>query len=105
MGALLVLYDLGAIAAWIVLYNRVGFPEVRQKYQVDWREFLLPNLAWFGLFILKGLLWPVALGAWFASGSPKVSAWRAVTQADGMEARRIVRVIGKQNASTDEVVG
>ncbi len=91
MYGLLVLYDIGMVVAWVVLYNRVGFPRVRHESDVDWREFLLPNLPWFALFIGKGFLWPIPVIMWFANGQPKESAWRAVSEINGRPARRIVR--------------
>jgi hypothetical protein len=86
-GAVGLIYFAGFIVTWVVLYHRAGFPEV----QPDWREFLLPNLPWFGLMSLKFLFWPVTLASWFLTGRGP-SPWRAVTEIDGRPARRIVRV-------------
>ena len=92
-----IVYLVGFIASWIVLYHRAGFPDVKP----DWREFLIPNLPWFALMIAKFWLWPVTLGVWLLTGRGP-SRWRAVTELNGRPARAIVRVptpaIGKQSA-------
>ncbi|MDQ1686223.1 MAG: hypothetical protein QOC82_2960 [Frankiaceae bacterium] len=92
MMALLLAYDAVAVAAWILLYHRAGFPDVRTKHNVDWREFLLPNLPWFFLLLLKIMFWPAPLAVWLVNGRPKESAWRAVTEVEGRPVRRIVRL-------------
>lgn len=80
-------YLAGFAITWVVLYQRVGFPDV----DADWREFLIPNLGWFALFIAKFWFWPVTLAAWLIEGR-QPSRWRAVTKLNGRPVRRIVRV-------------
>lgn len=80
-------YLAGFVITWVILYQRVGFPGV----DADWREFLIPNLPWFGLMVAKFWFWPVTLTAWLLDGRGP-SRWRAVTQLDGRPVRKIVRV-------------
>lgn len=80
------IYAGGFVVAMIALYVRVGFPSVKP----DWREFLLPNLPWFGLMVLKAWAWPVTLGVWLYKGR-QPSVWKAVTHLDGREVRAIKR--------------
>lgn len=86
-GTVGIIYLVGFVAAWVILYQRAGFPDV----EPDWREFLIPNLPWFGLMIAKFWFWPVTLGVWLMTGRGP-SRWRAMTVIDGRPARRIVRV-------------
>jgi hypothetical protein len=88
MGAVLGLsYLAGFVITWVVLYQRAGFPAV----PADWREFLIPNLFWFVLFVFKFWFWPATLVVWLIEGRPP-SRWRAVTELEGRPARKIVRV-------------
>jgi hypothetical protein len=80
------IYAGGFVVTLITLYVRAGFPGIKQ----DWRQFLLPNLPWFGLMGLKAWAWPVTLGIWFYNGRGP-SAWEAVTEMDGREVRAIRR--------------
>ncbi len=77
----------GFIVTWIILYHRAGFPNVKP----DWREFLLPNIPWFGLMVLKFWFWPLTLVVWLVNGRGP-SRWEAVTEIGGRPARRIVRL-------------
>jgi hypothetical protein len=80
----------GVIVTWIACYHRVGFPELRRRHGVDWREFLTQNWWWFLLAAAKTFLWPITLAAWLMSGrSP--SRWKAVVELNGRPARAIVR--------------
>ena len=91
MEALGFVYLGGFIIAWIVLYHRVGFPDV----QSDWREFILGHPTGFGGWALatiaKAWFWPATLAIWLATGSP-ASRWKAVEEIDGRETRRILRI-------------
>ncbi|HWT92863.1 MAG TPA: hypothetical protein VN238_07690 [Solirubrobacteraceae bacterium] len=80
------IYAIGFFATWIALYLRVGFPPHR-----GWLEFLLPNLWWFALMVVKIWGWPITLAHWIYAGCPP-SRWQAVTSLNGREARSIVRV-------------
>lgn len=80
----------GFLAAWVQAYRRVGFAEVKREYGVDWREFLLPNLLWFGLTAVKVLLWWLTFLIWFVQGRPEPT-WRAVVEEDGLQVRLIER--------------
>jgi hypothetical protein len=82
---------IGVVVSAIVLHYRVGFPDVRLSERVDWREFLIPNIPWFALNLLKMWFWPVTLAAWLVQGMRK-SRWRAVTSVNGRPTRRIIRV-------------
>jgi len=84
---LVLIYFIGFIVAWIVLYQRAGFPDV----EPDWREFLIPNIPWFFLMVIKFMYWPITLVVWLLTGMG-ASRWRAVTELDGRPARKIVRV-------------
>lgn len=96
MGGVLSLgYLVGFVIAWVILYQRVGFPGVK----ADWREFLIPNLFWFVLFGLKFMFWPVTLVVWLIDGR-QPSRWRAVTELEGRPARKIVRVSTSPDASS-----
>ena len=53
MLAFAVVYDVGLIITWIALYQRAEFPSGGR-----WLEFLIPNLPWFGLMMLKICAWP-----------------------------------------------
>lgn len=86
MQALGFIYAGGFVAAMIALYYRVGFPEIKQ----NWREFLLPNLPWFGLMLIKAWGWPATLAIWIYNGR-KPTAWKAVTEINGREVRAIKR--------------
>jgi hypothetical protein len=67
MEALGFVYLGGFIVAWIVLYHRVGFPDVKP----DWREFVLAHPTGFGGWavatIAKTWFWPATLILWLAS--------------------------------------
>jgi hypothetical protein len=87
-------YLIGIAVTWVILYQRAGFPEVH----ADWREFLLPNLPWFGLMILKFWFWPVTFAAWLIDGR-EPSRWRAVTQLNGRPVRKIMRLTPSTSTS------
>lgn len=88
MGAVLGFgYLAGFVVTWVVLYRRAGFAGI----DADWREFLIPNLPWFALFVLKFWFWPATLAAWLVEGR-QPSRWRAVTELEGRPARKIVRL-------------
>jgi hypothetical protein len=80
-------YLTGFVVTWIALYRRAGFQEI----DADWREFLISNLPWFALMIVKFWFWPVTLIGWLIDGRPS-SRWRAVTELNGRPVRKIVRV-------------
>jgi len=97
--ALMWINFVGLIGAWYQTYSRVGFPQVKRESGADWREFLLGNAGWFGLAVVKVLFWWVTLVVWFFQGRPGPT-WRAVTELDGREVRRIVRTDTAKGASS-----
>lgn len=88
--ATLIGYWVGVFVATAVLYVRVGF----DRTDADWRQFLIPNLPWFGLRLLQIIGWPFTLAYWAITGFPK-SPWKAIEQdQQGRPVRRIERVHG-----------
>jgi hypothetical protein len=86
-----ILWFPGFIIAWVQVYRRAGFPDIKQREGIDWREFLIPNIPWFVMTVFKVWFWFVPFGLWLAQGRPG-SPWRAVTEVNGRPARRIIRV-------------
>lgn len=83
-------YWAGVIVAFVVLYTRAGFSKVRAESSVDWREFLLPNLGFFLLYLVKVTFWPFKLVLWLVKGRPP-SPWTATTRIADREVRSVVR--------------
>lgn len=90
MPTVAILYDIGLIVTWVALYLRADFPSGNRS----WLEFLLPNLGWFGLMMVKILAWPITAGHWLYRGRGP-STWKAITNLNGREVRMIVRVTSK----------
>jgi len=78
------------IITWVLVYQRAGFSDIKAEQGIDWREFLLGNIPWFALTLLKVWFWFVTIGVWLLQGRPS-SHWRAVTRIDGRPVRKIVR--------------
>ena len=83
-------YWVGLIASMITYYRRSGLGGIKSSQGIDWREFLIPNPAFFLLLLAKAVLWPVVLIFWVATGR-RNSPWRAVTDMGGRPARAILR--------------
>jgi hypothetical protein len=80
----------GVLVSFFVFYARAGFSKVRAETGVDWREFLLPNLGYFVLYLVKVTVWPVPLVHWLATGRGP-SPWTATTRDGDREVRAVVR--------------
>lgn len=81
----------GFIVSWFVYYHRSGLAAVKAQEGIDWRQFLLPNLPFFLLYWAKMFVWPLVLVYWAVTGF-KPSPWRATTDIDGVEVRKLLRV-------------
>lgn len=91
MWVLWAVWFIGWVASWIANYERVGFRDLKAEHDVDWREFLLSNLPWFVLLVVKVWFWPLFFVHWLATGR-RSSGWRAVVNVDGRPVRQIKRV-------------
>lgn len=87
------IYSLGFFVSMPVYGTRAGFGRIAP----NWREFLIPNLHWFALVIIKAFLWPVVLVAWLVQGT-RPSPWKALDQYRGRPCRRIVRTSNLREA-------
>lgn len=83
-------YWVGVIASIVTYYMRSGLGDVKSSQGIDWRQFLLPNPAFFVLLLVKAALWPAVLIFWLVTGRPQ-SPWLAVTDRDGRPVRAILR--------------
>lgn len=83
------------IVIWLGLIISIPLHAVRAglgKVEPSWREYLIPNLPWFGLVLAKAIAWPGVLAHWITRGCPP-APWQAVTRLpDGRDVRKIVRV-------------
>jgi hypothetical protein len=84
------LFWAGPLIGIPTLYFRSGLGRVKREQHIDWLEFLLPNLGFFLLLIVKALVWPVTLAVWLSQGRPE-SPWTAVTEIEGRPARKFRR--------------
>lgn len=97
MADILALINLAGIVASSIIYNhRAGFPRIKAETGIDWREFILPNLAWMGLTLLKCFGWWVVLIVWVMQGRPP-APWQATTMQNGHEVRAVRRVDGHRS--------
>lgn len=92
MGTIIGLANLVAMAiSMAVYYNRAGLRRIRSEYGIDWREFLLPNLGFFALTVLKTFGWVAVLIVWLVRDRPD-SPWQATLEVAGRPARKVRRV-------------
>jgi hypothetical protein len=85
------IYFVGIIVSFNVYYYRAGFRSIKAEKGIDWREFILPNLPWMGLMLLKCFGWCAVLIVWALQGRPP-SPWQASTMQEGREVRAVRRV-------------
>jgi hypothetical protein len=90
------IWIVGFLVSWFMYYQRAGLAGIKAREGIDWREFLIPNPAWFLQMWGKCSVWPVVLVVWLAQDRPD-SQWRAVSEINGQPARTIVRVSGSKH--------
>ncbi len=91
LGALPALtYYCGLFVSYDIYMHRAGLMSFKKEH-IDWREFIIPNLNWFLMTIIKALFWPIVLCMWFIKGRPP-SRWKAYTQLEGHAVRAIKSV-------------
>jgi hypothetical protein len=85
VGFIGLVWIIGVVVAFWVVYFRNGLGSVKRAHRVDWREYLLSNI---GFWFTNVLAWPVGLTMWFSQGQPPKSL--AAVEVDGREARSFV---------------
>jgi hypothetical protein len=83
-------HSVGIFVCWFTLYRRSGLAEVKAQAGVNWREFLIPNIAFFLLMWGKCLFWEATMIAWLLGGQHP-SRWHAAIEDDSGRPIRTIR--------------
>lgn len=58
---ILVVYLIGALTAWVLVGYRFFRDELDVTYRVDWEEIIMSAMMAFGVGLIAGIFWPIAL--------------------------------------------
>lgn len=93
------IFYLGMPVSYYTFMSRAGLMAFKRDEDIDWREFIIPNIIWFLATLFKAFIWPVILCIWLFQGRPP-SPWRAYSRLNDQSVRVIRRIKAEGSGQT-----